>query len=503
MDRISESNLKFILKNYKTNDSTYFDEIISTAYSLYEIWFNLYKKLIFENYDNIRYSMLLKGAEPLKFGILFFQKDGKVISPKYENLYKHFLTKAYELVIIILHQTNFLTVKNFLQDYIYSIQFLNLYESCDEIIISHNYNLITIATFIANLYQEERIGQEYLKFLLTIFNETKYISIGYDAVLYTEPLSISGIHEITKDTHYYFILSIIYTLSLLNNTKSKQDLLNIIVNKINYSKNDDYIFETLLDRIKLMDDIKSYNQNDINLIKNIIEKQNSIKKQKKFEDLQKLFNQKVSSSLPELLDKDIAEYTKHFSYCSIINNEQFTPIVLPTGFSFAHSGNYIADTSSYDIFGIYDHFTFIDAFIFNQYIHYAAVINITSFEDIIGIYPNNEKIEIISSIKYHSYFYTLKDIEYDEGDIIYKNKRIKITFERSISDYLIIKNDIKNHIYMKPLIFTEEEKTKYTRKEEDSETNSIYIYKDYKPEFFINTHSEIKIYSIIGVQEEI
>ena len=495
MKRIIDSNIKFILKNYNNNQEKYFEEILTTCSKLYEIWFSLYRELICTGYNNLRYSMLLEGVEPLSYGLIFIENDNKSISQKYEELFKYVIFKSYEISILILHQSDFITFRNFLQDYIRITQFMTYKDSCYDLIRYQNYYLIVIGTYIANLFEEKRINEEYLRFLPFIIEEVNAIEIGLQTVLYTKLLDLTGFHDNPKTFLYYLILLIIYSLPQIPDNEAEKWLDNII-SKIKISGEKYNIYETILNTIDENINVDNKYKNEVELLKNKLnvskDKYNESKRNAILELLKKSLN---SKRMHECRKRDLDRFNDHFSYCQIYKNEHFKKIMLPKGFSFVHSGEYITGKSSNDIFGIYDQFRIIDSFIFNEYINLSIVTNVSTVDEIIKNTENNE-ITLICARKYYMYLHTLKNIQYEGPDCIrYNGKIIKFIFDRNVSDYILIKNNLIDSIFVQPM----EEKSLEPKIENEDKIPNVSI--PYEPSFYINTKSNIRVYSIIGVKD--
>lgn len=495
MKRIIDSNIKFILKNYNNNQEKYFEEILTTCSKLYEIWFSLYRELICTGYNNLRYSMLLEGVEPLSYGLIFIENDNKSISQKYEELFKYVIFKSYEISILILHQSDFITFRNFLQDYIRITQFMTYKDSCYDLIRYQNYYLIVIGTYIANLFEEKRINEEYLRFLPLIIEEVNAIEIGLQTVLYTRLLDLTGFHDNPKTFLYYLILLIIYSLSKTQNNE-KEKWLDKVISKIKIIGKEYNIYSTILNIID--ENFGEYNnyKDEIDLLKDklTILKNKYDDSQKKIV-LGKLKQTIKTNQMQEYIKNDLNRYNEHFSYCEIYGNEPYKKILLPKGFSFEYSGKYIIGESSNDIFGIYDHFRIIDAFIYNEYINQAIITNVSTLDEIITNTEDNE-ITLICAIKYHMYIYTLKNIQYEGPNCIkYNDKVIHLIFDRNLTDYIIIRNNLKRSIFMKTI----SESSLISNLETEDTTSDVVI--PYEPCFYINTKSDIRVYSIIGVKD--
>lgn len=456
MDRIIDSNIKFILKNYNNNQEKYFEEILTTCSKLYEIWFSLYRELICTGYNNLQYSMLLEGGEPLTFGLMFIENNNQKIAKKFKCVFENFIFKSHEICILILHQSDFITFRNFLQDYIRITQFMTYKDSCYDLIRYQNYYLIVIGTYIANLYEEKRISGEYLRFLPFILEEVNAIEIGLQTVLYTKLLDLTGFHDNPKTFLYYLILLIIYSLP------------------------------------------EEYNkyENEVDLLKVKLEiKENKYDESQKKKMLGALTQSINSEQMRECIKNDLKKYKEHFDYCAIYQDEQYKKITLQKRFAFVHSGNYLLGESYNDIYGIYDHFRVIDAYIYNEYINNSIINNVSTIDEIISNIDDNEII-LICAIKYHMYIHTLKNIQYEGPDCIkYKGRTIKFIFDRNISDYIIIRNKLKESIFMQEI----KETSLIPTIRNKGKIPDVVI--PYEPSFYINTKSNIRVYSIIGVKD--
>lgn len=495
MDRIIDSNIKFILKNYNNNQEKYFEEILTTCSKLYEIWFSLYRELICTGYNNLRYSMLLEGGEPLTFGLMFIENNNQKIAKKFKCVFENFIFKSHEICILVLHQADFGTFRNFLQDYIRITQFMTYKDSCYDLIRYQNYYLIVIGTYIANLFEEKRINEEYLRFLPFIIEEVNAIEIGLQTVLYTKLLDLTGFHDNPKTFLYYLILLIIYSLPQIPDNEAEKWLDNII-SKIKISGEKYNIYETILNTIDENINVDNKYKNEVELLKNKLnvskDKYNESKRNAILELLKKSLN---SKRMHECRKRDLDRFNDHFSYCQTYKNEHFKKIMLPKGFSFVHSGEYIIGKSSNDIFGIYDQFRIIDSFIFNEYINLSIVTNVSTVDEIIKNTENNE-ITLICARKYYMYLHTLKNIQYEGPDCIrYNGKIIKFIFDRNVSDYILIKNNLIDSIFVQPM----EEKSLEPKIENEDKIPNVSI--PYEPSFYINTKSNIRVYSIIGVKD--
>ena len=495
MKRIIDSNIKFILKNYNNNQENYFEEILTTCSKLYEIWFSLYRELICTGYNNLRYSMLLEGGELLTFGLMFIENNNQKIAKKFKWVFENFIFKSHEICILILHQSDFITFRNFLQDYIRITQFMTYKDSCYDLIRYQNYYLIVIGTYIANLYEEKRISGEYLRFLPFILEEVNAIEIGLQTVLYTKLLELTGFHDEPKTFLYYLILLIIYSLSRVQNSR-KEKWLDKVISKIKIFGKEYNIYSTMLNIIH--ENKEEYNkyENEVDLLKVKLEiKENKYDESQKKKMLGVLTQSINSEQMRECIKNDLKKYKEHFDYCAIYQDEQYKKITLPKGFAFVHSGNYLLGESYNDIYGIYDHFRVIDAYIYNEYINNSIINNVSTIDEIISNIDDNEII-LICAIKYHMYIHTLKNIQYEGPDCIkYKGRTIKFIFDRNISDYIIIRNKLKESIFMQEI----KETSLIPTIRNKGKIPDVVI--PYEPNFYINIKSDIKVYSIIGVKD--
>ena len=495
MKRIIDSNIRFILHNYKNIKEDFFDKILVTCLKLYEIWFALYRELICTGYNNLRYSMLLEGHEPLSFGLMFIESSNNRISERYKALYNQFILKAHEICILVLHQSDFVTFRNFLQDYIRITQFMKNKNSCTDLIRFQNHYLIEIGTYIANLYEENRINEEYLRFLPFIIEEVIFIEIDYKPVLYTKLIECTGVHDNPKTFLYYLTLLIIFSISKKSHNENEK-WLDMVISKIKISGKKYNIYERILDIIDENIDVGNKYKDEVELLKKKLDvSKNKYDESKRREILDELNRSLKSVRMRKCKRQDLDRFRDHFSYCQTYTNEDFKKINLPEGFAFVHSGEYITGLTSHDIFGIYDQFRIIDSFIINEYISQSIVINVSSIDDIIKNTENNE-ITLICAIKYYMYLHTLKNIQYEGPDCIkYNGKTIKFIFERYVSDYILIKNNLKDSIFMQEINM---HSLKPKVENEDKIPNVVI---PYEPCFYINTKSDIRVYSIIGVKD--
>ncbi len=202
-----------------------------------------------------------------------------------------------------------------------------------------------------------------------------------------------------------------------------------------------------------------------------------------------------SEQMRECIKNDLKKYKEHFDYCAIYQDEQYKKITLQKRFAFVHSGNYLLGESYNDIYGIYDHFRVIDAYIYNEYINNSIINNVSTIDEIISNIDDNEII-LICAIKYHMYIHTLKNIQYEGPDCIkYKGRTIKFIFDRNISDYIIIRNKLKESIFMQEI----KETSLIPTIRNKGKIPDVVI--SYEPNFYINIKSDIKVYSIIGVKD--
>lgn len=498
MDEIIKINLVRILKNHEFITPEDLDKTIATAASLYEIWFKLYK-MLFQYDKGLKYSEIEKGVEPLSFGILVFDKSKKEVTKNYIELYNNYLENAYQLVIFVLHNYNYLIFRSFLQDYIDTIQFVKLTTQYKTILNFRDYRLIVIGTFIANLIQEDRVSNKYKMLINVILKEVESIVITYDSFMYTEPLSLTGVHLIEKDFHYYFILMIIYALSSEKEEKCNK-LLDEIIGKIKIPKNDTSVFETLYQTCSEMTDIdKIYKPLQELLLETIKSKVNNLK-ELEFERLEQLVNDTLDEKIQDFIEEDKNNFYEFFNFCSKIENNSkidLLEIGIPKGFSFMHSANYILDKSSFDRFGIMTQFSYILPFIYHAYIVKANKKFISNIDDLLKDVDKLKEITLIMPIKFHSYFYTLKNIKYEGRAIIYNGYKINIKPTRDVSDFIIIEELLHNSIYIRNL------KIDLSKKEliKDKDNCKIDVKIPIEPQFFIDINSSMVVYSLIGIQD--
>lgn len=499
MNWIVESNLYNILKNHKTKSETEMQQTISISARLYEIWFKLYRLLLVTDINNIQFPFILNGVEPLSFGIIAFEQDNKVIPSEYINLYKEYLKYAYQICSIALYHSNYLVFRRFLQDYINTVQYLNLESKFSEIIETHNHYLLIIATQIANLLQEDRLTDDFKRLLPSVMLELKHIQICYDYVLYDEPLSLTGVQTVSKDFRYYFVLLMLYSLSKIHKVQDKKTFITKIIDKIE-SKIDKHVFETLSYTLDNMEDIEDFDSSDKTLLQ---EKFHEKKEKTKNDEFNELENNLIK--IPEIimrktLENDIQVYMKHFNYCNIYKNEQCKPIPLPTGFAFVHSGKYLTRQSSYDIFGTLSQLNFIDPFLYNAYINNSEVKIISSIDELLEDNKNLKELTLVCPIKYNMYIRTLKNIQFEGRDIVYKGVKISIVINRENDEYIIVRDNIKSNIFMEKLNVDTLLQGKYFNK--DKENTSIDVYFPFIPRFYLKKDSSMEVYSIIGIKSE-
>lgn len=501
MDEIIKTNLVKILKNYVFITPEDLDKTIATAASLYEIWFKLYK-MLFQYDKDLKYSEILKGVEPLSFGILVFDKSKKKVTNNYIELYNNYLDNAYQLVIFVLHNYNYLIFRSFLQDYIDTIQFVKLTSQYKQILKFRDYRLIVIGTYIANLIQEDRIDNKYKLFITQLLKEVETIQITYDSFIYTEPLSLTGVHLVEKDFHYYFLLMIIYALS--SEKKEQWDSsLNEIISKIDLAKNEEHIYENLLDTLTEIPDI--VNKLDLQCKEFICKKlKTKVAKLKKFEysKLKKLVQKELDNNLSLYVMNDINSFYDFFNYCGKVSKENisktFVPIRIPTGFSFYHSANYIVGKSSFDIFGVMDQFNLIERFLYHAYIVEAEKKFIKNLDELLEDISELNTITLLIPIELHSYFYTLKNIKYEGKSIIYNNNKITLKPDRNIKDFIIVQERLKNSIFVKDLDININTRVLV----EDEEHNKIDVKIPIEPEFYIDINSKMTVYTLIGISDD-
>lgn len=501
MDEIIKKNLIRILKNHDSTTQRDLEKIITTAASLYEIWFNLYK-MLFEFDRKLKYSDILKGVEPLSFGIMIFNQSGISVTDNYIQLYQNYIYNAYQLVIFVLHNYNYLTFRNFLQDYMYTVQFIKHQPKFRSIVSLQNFYLIVIGTYIANLIQEDRITSKYKAFLTVLLKEVDSIKITYDSFIYTEPLSLTGVHFVKKDFHYYFLLMLIYALSI-EGEENKKSALNEIFEKIQLPQNESHIYESLLHTLNEMVDITDELDNKCKkLICEVLETKVDDINKFKYLELKKLVDEEIDNKLPLYINKDIDSFYDYFNYCGIVSEEKieksFMPIRIPTGFAFFHSANYIFGKTSFDIFGVMDQFNIIERFLYHAYIVEAEKKFIKNLDELLEDVDNSNNITLLIPIELHSYFYTLKNIKYEGKSIIYNNRKITLLPDRDLKDFIIVQERLKDSIFVKNLNID----IKSRILDEDEKHSKIDVKIPINPEFYIDINSNMTVYSLIGISDD-
>ena len=501
MDEIIKKNLVRILKNHDSTTQIELEKTITTAASLYEIWFKLYK-MLFEYDRDLKYSDILKGVEPLSFGIMIFNQSGIEVTDNYIELYQSYIYNAYQLVIFVLHNYNYLTFRNFLQDYMYTVQFIKHQPKFEKIVSLHNFYLIVIGTYIANLLQEDRITYKYRAFLTVLLKDVDFIKITYDSFIYTEPLSLTGVHFVEKDFHYYFLLMLIYALSF-ERKENRESALKEIFKKIQLPKNESHIYESLLHTLNEMVDIAD--EVDIES-KELICKQLETKFEdvNKYEylDLKKRVDKELDNKLSLYITNDINSFYDFFNYCGTVSQENigksFMPIRIPTGFAFYHSANYILGKTGFDIFGVMDQFNIIERFLYHAYVIEAEKKFIKNLDELLEDVRGLNTITLLIPIELHSYFYTLKNIKYEGKAIIYNNCKIILQPDRYLKDFIIIQERLNDSIFVKELDI--DIKTRILV--EDKEHRKIDVKIPVNPEFYININSNMTVYSLIGISDD-
>lgn len=501
MDEIIKKNLIRILKNHDSTTQRDLEKIITTAASLYEIWFNLYK-MLFEFDRELKYSDILKGVEPLSFGIMIFNQSGISVTDNYIQLYQNYIYNAYQLVIFVLHNYNYLTFRNFLQDYMYTVQFIKHQPKFRSIVSLQNFYLIVIGTYIANLIQEDRITSKYKAFLTVLLKDVDSIKITYDSFIYTEPLSLTGVHFVKKDFHYYFLLMLIYALSI-EGEENRKSALNEIFGKIQLPQNESHIYESLLHTLNEMVDITDELDNKCKeLICEVLETKVDDIKKFKYLELKKLVDEEIDNKLPLYINKDIDSFYDYFHYCGTVSEEKieksFMPIRIPTGFAFFHSANYIFGKTGFDIFGVMDQFNIIERFLYHAYIVEAEKKFIKNLDELLEDVDNSNNITLLIPIELHSYFYTLKNIKYEGKSIIYNNRKITLLPDRDLKDFIIVQERLKDSIFVKNLNID----IKSRILEEDEKHSKIDVKIPINPEFYIDINSNMTVYSLIGISDD-
>ncbi len=500
MDEIIKNTLVRILQEHESRTKSELETTIATAASFYEIWFKLYRKL-FELKATLDYSDILKGCEPLSFGLMVTEHDGAEIPQNYIELYKNYLYNSYQLIIFILHNYNYKTFRSFLQDYIFTIQYISHRKKFHEIQETHNYYLIIIGTYIANLIQEKRISEKYIALLKGIIKEVETIKITYESFLYTETLSNTGIQFIDKDFHYYLLLMIIYSISI-EKENDKKSFLEDIIKKIDLAENENHIYENLLRILNEMSDIGEKYYFDINLITERFEKKVQKLKEIEFQDLSTTVDSVLDDILPEYINKDKERIYELFNFCGLYKekiktstNINLSKIGIPTGFALMHSCNYLIGKTNFDIMGVMDQFNYIHPYLYYSYIRYANKKMISSIDEIISDIGNLKSITLIIPIDYHSYFYTLENIKYEGKFIIYKDIKIKLELNRELENFIIIKDHLKESIFINELQINSQDITTI----DDEENCKIDVKIPIQPEFYIDVNSKMTVYTIIGI----
>lgn len=499
MQWITEVNLRNIIKDYKSKIKEELAKTIGISRSLYEVWFKLYRTLITTDINNIKFPFILNGVEPLSFGIEFYEQDGKHVIEEYVNLYKYYLREAYQICVISLYHSNYRIFKRFLQDYVNTIQFLKYNYKYTEIVETQNFYLLVIGTYIANRLQEGMLSGQFKKLIVPLIKELEYVKISYDSFIYDEPLSLTGMQPRFKDFHYYSVLLFLYALSQIKNNNEKNDFITELVDKIERTENEPYVFDSILRILSEKRDFDIFSDEDIKLLENVCAKKVEKKEKKEFADLQKDVKKIPIEILEAVVKQDIKKFEEHFSYCGLNNNDSEL-IKLPSGFAFIHSGKYLTGKSSYDISGIYSHFDLIDNWVYSTYIRNATVKFVSSIDDILTDNSTYTHITLICPIKYHIYLRTLRNITYDGQDIIYKNIKIMIETNHGFGQYIIVKNNLKDYVFTEKL--SQEKLLPNKEIREDKENKTIDISFPYSPAFYIHTDSSMKIYSIVGINEE-
>ena len=499
MQWITEINLHKILVDYKSNTKDEQAKTIGISQSLYEIWFKLYRLLITTDINNIKFPFILNGVEPLSFGIVFYEQDGKYVTEEYINLYKYYLREAYQICVISLYHSDYRIFKRFLQDYVFTIQLLKYNYKYNEIIKTQNFYLLVIGTYIANRLQEGMLSKKFMKLIVPLIKELEYVRISYDSFIYDEPLSLTGMQTRFKDFHYYCVLLFLYALSQLKTGNEKTEFINELIHKIERTENEPFVFETILRILSEKRDFELFNGDDISLLEKACETKVEKKEKNEFAELQKAVNSMPKEVLEYIVKQDIEKFEEHFNYCGLNNNDSEL-IKLPSGFVFIHSGKYLTGKSTYDIFGIYSHFDLIDDWIYSIYIKKSTVKFVSTIDDILNDNSTYSHITLICPIKYHIYFRTMKNITYDAHDIIYKGIKITIETNHSCGQYIIVKNILKNYVSTEKL--SQEKLLQTMEIKKDEHNKSVDILFPYAPLFYIRSDSNMKIYSIVGINEE-
>lgn len=501
MDEIIKKNLVRILINHDSTTQIELEKTITTAASLYEIWFKLYK-MLFEYDRDLKYSDILRGVEPLSFGIMIFNQSGIEVTDNYIELYQSYIYNAYQLVIFVLHNYNYFTFRNFLQDYMYTVQFIKHQPKFEKIVSLQNFYLIVIGTYIANLLQEDRITSKYKAFLTVLLKDVDSIKITYDSFIYTEPLSLTGVHFVEKDFHYYFLLMLIYALSF-ERKENRESALNEIFRKFQLPKNESHIYESLLHTLNEMVDITD--EVDIEckeMICKVLETKVDDINKYEYLELKKLVNKELDNKLSNYVTNDINSFYEFFNYCGTVSEENieksFIPIRIPTGFAFYHSANYIVGKTSFDIFGIMDQFNIIERFLYHAYIVEAEKKFIRNLDELLDSVKELNTITLLIPIELHSYFYTLKNIKYEGKSIIYNDRKIILQPDRDLKDFIIVQERLKDSIFVKELDI--DIKTRILI--EDEKHRKIDVKIPINPEFYININSKMTVYSLIGISDD-
>lgn len=488
--------LHFIIKNIystiKNGDNVNYDLLEKEI----QFYFDTYRKFCFSK--TIETSYLLNIREPL-FSIILIKKEN--CSQKLIETYFKILNGSKQIILISLHQLNYKIVNLELNDFIYFIQFFDLYDISKSVIQLYYSNIIDIITHITNLLILKRLDNNFIDLIVQLYSKIKELVI-YDisSELYTELLPDINAHFVKYDRNF-FICEALIILRIYD-----EKLFNTVFEMITYYKKNnskylEYIHFDLLHRAVLSIEKKDYILNDKitelefeNALNELESKLNNKIKGIKEKNLNITKNQITEELINERLAEEETKLRKDLEQFNILEKLSDTKN-LRIESNYCFSVRQILKDSSIMSFG-QNYFNLFIPLLYNAYLQMSniSIININNIEAIDN-YITGKIIKLFVPISMHSYFYTknIPGINFKQNGFILNGVTYELQYFHSQMDLIVLADDLLNNIAVKDITNNKDK----ISKEDANDIYDVNINLPFTIEFAFEAKKNLRAFRLI------
>lgn len=488
--------LHFIIKNIylttKNGDNLNYDLLEKEI----QLYFDTYRKFCFSK--TIETSYLLNIRDPL-FSIILIKKEN--CSQKLIETYLKILNESKQIILISLHQSNYKIVNLELNDFIYFIQFFDLYDISKSVIQLYYSNIIDIITHITNLLILKRLDNNFINFIIQLYSKIEELVI-YDisSELYTELLPDINAHFVKYDRNFFICESLIL-LKVYD-----KELFNTVLEKITYYKKNnskylEYIHFDLLHRAVLSIEKKDYILNDEITEMKFEEALNELKfklnnkiEYIKEKNLSITKNQITDELLNERLEEEEKKLRKDLEQFNTLEKLSATKN-LRIESNYCFSVRQILKDSSIMSFG-QNYFNLFIPLLYNAYLQMSniSIININNIETINNYIPE-KKIKLFVPISMHSYFYTqnMPGINFKQNGFILNGVTYELKYFHTQMDLIVLADDLLNNIAIKDIVNNKDK----ISKEDANDIYDVNISLPFTIEFAFESKKDLRAFRLI------